>query len=188
MLQLRHGDAVLQADANNRSELRSNLFLSASLVAGPAALPVRVRNLSPHGALVDGGSLPPAGASVRLVRGDLSAEGEIAWQTGGQAGMRFAGEIDVSLWVKRTDHPGRQRVGHPGQQRVDNAIAALRTHEPTPRDANNAEPASLARISAELDEICERLAGSPAMTVELGEELMKLDALARALQQRVSRG
>jgi hypothetical protein len=79
MLQLRHGDAVLQADANNRSELRSNLFLSAELVVGPAALPVRVRNLSPHGALVDGGSLPPAGASVRLVRGDLSAEGEIAW-------------------------------------------------------------------------------------------------------------
>jgi hypothetical protein len=154
--------------------------LSAVIFVGAVPLPVRVRNLSSHGALLDGGSLPSAGARVRLVRGDLNAEGEVAWQTGGQAGLRLAGEINVNEWVKR--------VGHPGQQRVDTAIAALRDDVATPANADVVEPPSLARVSQELNEICERLAGSRGMTVELGEELVKLDSLAHALRQLASRG
>jgi hypothetical protein len=42
---------------------------------------------------------------------------------------------------------------------------------------------SLGRISDELDGICGRLSASSSMTIEIGEELVKLDALARALQQ-----
>jgi hypothetical protein len=91
--------------------------------------------------------------------------------------LRFAGEIDVGEWVKR--------VGHQDQQRVDEALAALRRNQPPPAGAR-AEALSLGRLSTELDGICERLAASPAMTVELGEELLKLDALARALQQLAS--
>jgi hypothetical protein len=180
MLRFRHGVVGLQPDANNRTKPRSNVFLSAVIYVGVVSLPVRVRNLSSHGALLDGGSLPPAGARVRLVRGDFSAEGEVAWQTGGQAGLRFAGEINVNEWVKG--------VGHPGQQRVDKAIADLRNHRTTPANADGVEPPSLARVGQELNEICERLAGSPGMTVELGEELVKLDALAHALRQLASRG
>jgi hypothetical protein len=175
-----HGDAGLQPDANNRTKPRSNVFLSAVIFVGAVPLPVRVRNLSSQGALLDGGSLPSPGARVRLVRGDLSAEGEVAWQTGGQAGLRFAGEINVNEWVKR--------VGHPGQQRVDTVIAALRDDVATPANADVVEPPSLARVSQELNEICERLASSPGMTVELGEELVKLDSLAHALRQLASRG
>ena len=173
MLQLAFRRRDLQPQPDNRSQTRSNVFLAASLVAGAVPLPVRVRNLSAHGALLDGGSLPPAGARVRLLRGELSADGLVAWTAHGHAGVRFAREIDVGAWVKR--------LGHPGQQRVDEAIAALRREQPVP----DPEPSpSLNAISAELDSICERLAGSPAMTVEFAEELVKLDALARALQQR----
>ena len=175
----------MQPQIDNRSQLRSNVFLAASLVAGALPLPVRVRNLSAYGALLDystmvtyggeqldGGSLPPAGARVRLLRGELSADGKVAWTAHGHAGIRFADEIDVGAWVRR--------LGHPGQQRVDEAVAALRRDRPLP----DPEPSpSLGAIGAELDAICERLAGSPAMTVEFAEELVKLDALARALQQ-----
>ena len=161
-----------QPQTDHRSQVRSNVFLAASLVTGTAPLPVRVRNLSARGALLDGGSLPPAGARVRLLRGELSAEGEVAWTAHGHAGIRFAGQIDVGAWVKR--------LGHPGQQRVDEAVAALRRDRPLP----DPEPApSLGSIGAGLDAICERIAGSSAMTVELAEELVKLDALARAVQQ-----
>jgi hypothetical protein len=132
--------------------------------------------MSRNGALLDGGSLPPEGARVRLVRGELSAEGEIAWQREGHAGIRFTGEVEVGAWVKK--------VGHAGQQRVDNTIAALRRNEPVRIDA---QTPSLARISAELQAICECLAGSPTVTVEFGEELVKLDTLAQRLQQLAHR-
>ena len=111
----------MQAGANLRSQSRANVFLSASMVVGTASLPVRVRNLSARGAFIDGGSLPPPGEAVRLVRGSLSADGEIAWAADGHAGVRFAGEIDVAEWVKR--------VGHVGQQRVDEAVVSIRRNE-----------------------------------------------------------
>ena len=166
----------MRSMTDNRSHSRSNVFLSAILVAGTTSLPVRVRNLSQRGAFLDGGSFPPVGAKVELVRGNLSVRAEIIWQADGHAGLRFAGEIDVGEWVKR--------VGHPGDG-VDDALAALRRNQPPPAGAL-AEALSLGRLSTELDGICERLAASPAMTVELGEELLKLDALARALQQLAS--
>jgi hypothetical protein len=159
---------------DHRSQNRSNVFLSASLIVGAVPLPVRVRNMSQHGALLDGGSLPPAGARVRLIRGELSVDGEIAWQHDCQAGISFSGEIDVGAWVKK--------VGHTGQQHVDDAIAALRRNQALPANSGPQTP-SLARIGEELHAICERLASSPVITVEFGEELVKLDTLAQTLQQ-----
>jgi len=166
------GESVLQSESENRSQSRSNVFLSATLVAGNSVVPVRVRNLSARGALLDGSSLPAAATKIRLVRGELAAEGQIAWQGGGQAGLRFLGVIDVSQWVRR--------VGNPAQRRVDDDLAALRRRSAPPVPAP--EHFSMALISNEIREICDRLAASPAMTVEVGEELVKLEALAQALE------
>lgn len=172
------GDVNLQPEVDHRSQGRSNVFLSASLVVGAVPLPVRVRNMSRTGALLDGASLPTVGASVRLVRGELNAEGEIAWQRDRFAGIRFSGEVDVGGWVKK--------VGHSGQQRVDSAIAALRRNEAIPASADTQAP-SLGQIGADLQAICERLAGSPIMMIEFGEDLVKLDTLAQTLQQLARR-
>jgi hypothetical protein len=169
---------TLQPDANHRSQPRSNVFLSAALIVGTAAVPVRLRNLSTRGALLDGPSLPPAGSRVRVLRGELSADGEIAWQDQSQAGLRFSGEIEVEKWV--------QRIGHRGQQRVDETVAALRAHERAPLTERSGDP-SLAELSEELDRICQRLADSPAMTVELAEELLRLNGLAGSLQRLAGR-
>jgi hypothetical protein len=163
------------AGANNRSQRRSNVFLSAALLTGGAQLPVRVRNLSSRGALLEGSHLPPAGIPVRLIRGKLSAEGELAWQMPGHAGVRFARDIDVGAWVKRVEHEG--------QQRIDRAIAVLRRQQPRSASEDSPAPPSVARASKELQEICGRLAASPSITGELWEELMRLDAVARTLQQ-----
>lgn len=165
-------EADLQPDTEHRSDIRSNVFLTAVLMGGEEPKPVRVRNLSPGGAFLDGDEIPPVGSSVRLVRGSLAVSGNVAWQSDNHAGLRFAKEIDVGAWVKR--------VGHPGQRRVDGAISALRQQQ---RPTADPDTPTLVRVSAELDGICERISASPAMTMEVGEELVRLDALARALQQ-----
>lgn len=166
---------MLQPQTNNRSQSRSNVFLSAALLAGGSTLTVRLRNLSPSGALLEGVSLPAPGSYVRLVRGELAADGEIAWTTEVQAGIRFAAPIDVAAWVRR--------IGHAGQQQVDRAVAALRRDKAPPERSRASQLPSLAWVSAELEAICERMAATPDMSVELGEELVRLDSLARLIQQ-----
>jgi hypothetical protein len=154
---------------------RSNLFLTATLQSGATTAPVRIRNLSNCGALIDGRVLPLAGDAVRLVRGSLSAEGQLEWRDGERGGICFAGEIDVQRWLKG--------IGHGGQQRVDTVLAAIRRAEPVAAEliAQASKP-SLAAISTALDQLCERIAGLPNMSVALGEELVRLDAIAQSLR------
>ena len=162
--------------SDNRTEGRSNVFLNATLDTGNKSTAVRIRNLSPRGALIDGPTLPSVGTRVYLCRGRLSALGELVWEAVGQAGITFHDKINVDDWVQRTSHAG--------QQRVDGVIAALRRAAPIP-EALQAPPApeSLASISAALNEVCERVAAMPDISVELGEELLKLDAIAHSLRR-----
>lgn len=159
----------------NRTEGRANVFLTAVLDSGGTAAPVRIRNISARGALVDGPALPAVGARVRLMRGRLLAAGQLAWVGAGQAGVNFDSEIDVASWV--------QRAGHSEQQHVDGVVAALRSGAPVAPDLRDRGGGSLPAISAELDQICERLAQTQRMSVEFGEELVKLDTIAQALRR-----
>jgi len=164
----------------NRSEGRSNVFLTAMLEGGGASAPVRIRNISAGGALVDGRTLPPLGTLVTLSRGRLFAAGRLAWAGEGQAGLNFDEQIDVATWV--------QRVGHSGQQRVDGVVEALRSGcRVTPDVRGDDDSDSLSAISGALDQICERLAQTQRMSVEFGEELVRLDSVAQALRRLATR-
>jgi hypothetical protein len=46
---------------------------------------------------------------------------------------------------------------------------------------------ALAEVSATLDALCERLANLPNVSVGLGEELIKLDAVAQVLRKLAAR-
>lgn len=168
----------MQRGSDDRRQSRSNVFLSAALVTDGRSVPVRVRNLSARGALLEG-SAAGAGTKVQLLRGSLAAEGEIAWQRGRQAGIRFNGEIDVSEWIRRVEHPG--------QQSVDALVASVRSKAPRAAVPVHSETASLTDVVLELDSICERVAASASMSMELGEELVKLESIARTLDQIVRR-
>jgi hypothetical protein len=167
----------LEPPENNRSEGRSNVFLTATLETDAGSAPVRIRNLSSVGALVDGTAFPPAGAKVRLVRAHLKANGEIVWQEKTHCGIRFENAINVTDWVLRD--------GHSGQQRVDGIVAAIRNSNSVPSELQQSFDTrqSLATISQTLDQICERLARTPNMSIELGEELLRLDAIAASLRK-----
>jgi hypothetical protein len=172
--------------AEARAARRSNVFLTATLVTAGRSLPVRVRNISARGALVDGANLPPEGAPVDLRRGKLVANGEIAWSTGGVCGVRLHEDIDVEEWTQRT--------GHSGQQAVDQIVALVRRPatgagpgaatdiRPSPRDDQ------LSAISEDLDAACERLAGNSEFVASCAEDLVKLDSIAQRLRDAISRG
>jgi hypothetical protein len=165
--------------SNTRLEERSNVFLAASLDTGTKSAVVRVRNLSPSGAMLDGPALPPEGTRVRLKRGALSAVGLITWSNAFRAGLRFDSKLNVKLWTKP--------VGHKGQCEVDQVVASYRAGKLSQNTPTTQEPPSLQLISSMLDQICERMAGLPAVAVDAGEELLRLDVVAQHLRRAATR-
>lgn len=93
----------------NRKSRRSNVLMSASLELSGASLPVKLRNLSADGALVEGDKLPVEGASLLFRKGDLSMTGVVAWVKGRQAGVSFAHKLNPEQLLRHVPAP-RPRV------------------------------------------------------------------------------
>jgi hypothetical protein len=178
----------------SRAGRRSNVFLTATLVMAGGSVAVRVRNISARGALLDGPKLPPEGAVVDLRRGSLIAHGEIAWHTDDQCGVRFDADVDVDSWT--------MRVGHLDQQNVDQIVALVRRPAaastvslvppvslvPLVSPVHATPQDSLAAISADLAETCDRLAARPDLVQAWAAELQELDSIAQRLKNVVQKG
>lgn len=93
----------------NRKTRRSNVLMAASLELSGTSLPVKLRNLSAEGALVQGDKLPVEGSSVLFRKGDLSMPGSVAWVQGRQAGINFAQKLDPEQLLRHVPTP-RARV------------------------------------------------------------------------------
>jgi len=85
------------------------VLMSASLELSGTSLPVKLRNLSAEGALVEGDKLPVEGASILFRKGDLSIVGTVAWVKGRQAGISFAQKLDPEQLLRHVPAP-RPRV------------------------------------------------------------------------------
>ena len=161
-----------------RSDSRSNVFLTATVYAGARSSPVKIRNLSIHGALLEGVNLPGDGSPARLQRGSLVALGEVAWRDDKHCGIRFNHPVNVEEWIKR--------AGPEGQQRIDAVVADFQHGDRSEGhlavlpggDRRNL----LESVSAELLGICERIAALPNMSTALAEELLRIDAAAHSLR------
>jgi PilZ domain-containing protein len=95
--------------SQNRKSRRSNVLMSASLELSGASLPVKLRNLSADGSLVEGDKLPVEGAAVLFRKGDLSMPGTVAWVKGRQAGVSFAQKLNPEQLMRHVPVP-RPRV------------------------------------------------------------------------------
>ena len=93
----------------NRKARRSNVLMSASLELSGTSLPVKLRNLSADGALVEGDKLPVEGASLLFRKGDLSIPGQVAWVKGRQAGVAFGYNLNPDQLLRHIPAP-RPRV------------------------------------------------------------------------------
>jgi hypothetical protein len=81
--------------------------------------------------------------------------------------------IDVPAWLKR--------IGHQGQDRVDMIMASIRSGA-VPTTADPPPLQQPGQIAEALLEVAERLAGMDGLSVEAGEQILKIDTLARAIQ------
>jgi hypothetical protein len=162
------------------------MFVMASLSARGASGPVRVRNLSPTGALVEGGVLPVPGEAVSLLRGSLRSEGKVVWCNNGRAGLRFDALVTVADWLPKGAHQN-------GQQRADTIIREIRTDkvaqrqpaiykEVAPSGVTSADLQSLVR---DLDRLSEALAEDDFVIIRHGAKLQVLDAASQALKKLV---
>ena len=78
----------------NRRTRRSHFLMAASIEADGVTVAVKLRNLSPEGALVEGDQLPAVGSSVIFRKKELNLPGHIAWVTAGRAGIAFDAKLD----------------------------------------------------------------------------------------------
>jgi hypothetical protein len=155
-----------------RDEPRANVFLSAVLTVDGASIPIRIRNLSPSGALLEGANLPSNG-DVMLRRGKLVAIGNVAWRGEGCCGVRFNSEVVVKDWMKR--------VVHSGQERVDGIVTALKSGAIPHANSDCDPPTGLDQLVSQLLAVVEEMASLPDMTTEMGEQIVKLEALVLAV-------
>lgn len=95
--------------SQNRKTRRSNVLMSASLELSGTSLPVKLRNLSADGALVEGAKLPIEGSSILFRKGELSMVGTVAWVKGKQAGISFAQKLEPEQLLRHVPAP-RPRV------------------------------------------------------------------------------
>jgi hypothetical protein len=95
--------------AQNRKSQRSNVLLAATLETNGASLPIKLRNLSPEGALVDGEPLPEAGSEVVFHRNELSLPGRVAWVHGNHAGIAFAKPLQPEEVLRNVSVPKQKQ-------------------------------------------------------------------------------
>ena len=159
--------------SERRCDVRSNVFLAATIVDELRSSPVRIRNLSSRGALLDAFVGTADKTIVGLHRGRLTARGQISRRSSGQCVIRFDSPIVVAEWARR--------IGHKGQQQVHEVLAAIRSTKPFPsKDPISNE--TLKDISEALDGIYRRLASSSRFPCEMSEELLLLNGIAQALR------
>lgn len=103
-------ESATPGGTEGRRQPRSSIFLAAVMRAGPETAPVKVRNLSSNGALLETPVSPPVGTTIDLLRGALAARGEVMWQSGTKCGVRFSSEVSVSDWLKTPPASPQGRV------------------------------------------------------------------------------
>jgi hypothetical protein len=80
--------------AQNRISRRSPVLLIANIQVGGALVPIKLRNLSVEGALIEGDCLPAEGSVVCFRRRELKLKSRVVWVQGRYAGVAFARPLD----------------------------------------------------------------------------------------------
>jgi hypothetical protein len=135
------------------------LFVAATLYSDAGSAPVRIRNMSQSGALIEASVVPDPGTAVILRRGSLQTAGHIAWKVEGKAGLAFSTRVNVGDWLSR------QVRGH--QDQVDEIVSSLKSG----RQPGSAE---LQALRADLVRLGNGLAGD-AILVATHLEVQMID-------------
>jgi hypothetical protein len=157
------------------------MFVLATMVADTVSAPIKIRNMSPGGALIEGDALPAVGEQVCLRRGDLTAAGKVVWRRAGKAGLRFEGDIQVTRWLP---------AGSGNQQLVDRMFAELKatpTASPSPavpqRERASISGQEVLQLADALDALADDLSGHTAVIAHHASKLQTLDIASQVLRK-----
>ena len=168
-------------EAEARAAHRASIYLAAALYCDGSSAPVKIRNISQTGALVEGAALPSDGSLVQLVRGGLIVHALVAWTSEGRCGLKFSGCVDVQQW--------RAVPSNSEQQRVDDIVRLVKAGAvplPVPRPLRADAPdkadndaamirGDLSRAAELLSNLGEVLAGDTEVVSRHGTSLQNLD-------------
>ena len=160
------------------------MFVMATVSTSSASGPVKVRNLSPSGALIEGGVLPAAKERVRLRRGALTATGQVVWCRSGRAGICFESRVKVEDWLPT----GANRAA---QDRVDELFQDLRAGAAERGLSSTSEAADPYTISGQelmalataIEALADDLAGDQDVVGRHMSKLQTLDIAAQVLRK-----
>ena len=86
---------------NGRRSSRLKVILAATLDHEGSRNRVRVLDLSRHGALIAGDSMPSVGSVVTLGCGTQAVSGLVAWRKGDQAGLSFDEQVNCQRFGRK---------------------------------------------------------------------------------------
>lgn len=160
------------AAEHDRREQRTNLFVMGAIYSREGSAPVRIRNLSATGALIEGSVIPPEMSDVMLTRGPLSVAAKVVWSRGNRAGLKFETHTSVAGWLPNARSNGPQ-------QRVDEAIHQFRMSpaDPTPCP----QPADRRTTHADLKRANEMLLALAADLADDGDAIVRHASSLQAL-------
>lgn len=155
------------------------MFVLATISWSGVSGPVKIRNMSASGALVEGATLPPVGATVLLRRGSSVAAGKIVWCKGGKAGLKLDQKISVAEWM-----PGENT----GQNRVDQIVHHIRSEKATSEhlpvtSTPLISSTELRNLADGLCSLADELADDMAFVVRHSTRLQLLDIAAQTLRK-----
>ncbi len=165
----------------NRSQGRTHLFVVATLSWSNGCLSVRMRNVSPYGAMVEMTGGPSVGDRVKLRRNELSATGTVVWRMGNRLGMKFERPIVPENWL-----PATQKR----QQQIDATVDQLRASPPQVRNLSQL-PLQTSRVRAEelagiadmLDALADSFSADPDVLARYSNQLQVLDVASQNLRK-----
>jgi hypothetical protein len=91
-----------------RRSRRSPVLLAATVDVAGKPIPVKLRNLSEEGALIEGENLPLEGSSTFFQRNELRLKSRIVWVHGSYAGVAFDYPLKPEQVLRNIPAPKRQ--------------------------------------------------------------------------------
>jgi PilZ domain len=89
----------------NRGSRRSPVLLTATVEIGGTPVPVKLRNLSEQGALIEGDRLPDEGSMTFFERKELRLKSRVVWVQGRYAGVAFARTLQSEEVLRHVPQP-----------------------------------------------------------------------------------
>jgi hypothetical protein len=174
---------------------RKNLLLAANVDIGSFSAPVRIRNLSETGALIDGTALPEVGSDLTLRRLEIEVGATVVWRMAGRCGIRFTGKVSIDDWAT-----GKRRMPtlfERSQAGVDARQAAVRNGAFPLTGEDNAVGAAplaadlldrriadeLAELRCTLDTVGDGLSDDDFILQQHGGALQQLDVACQILAE-----